>query len=273
MIITYFTFALMLAFINVTNCLVFGQAQLSLNNFMVSQSQTPAADTKKPAADTKKPATDTKKPATDIQTPPVDDRPGQRKPTGTRGSCEDKEGVAFTPLLPLPDPEFSASTITGYPTFWFYVPYSSKAVSDGRFSLEDAEGNRIYKLDFRLPEHPGIVSVQLPKEEKPLEVNKTYRWYFRLYCSSQESSEESSERNWVYHTGLVQRVAQEKLDAQLQVAKIENRAAIYIANQLWYDMPDLAQIRSRPNDWMNILKALELEELKEEKITGSVLPR
>lgn len=254
MIVTQFTFALTLTVINLINCLVLGQVQLGFNNLIISDS----------------------KKSSDNGRPPEN----EREPRTTRGPCEDIAGVPLTPLLPLPVPvfslpnrEFSASTITGYPTFWFYVPYSSKAVSYGSFSLEDAEGNRIYKLEFKLPESPGIVSVQLPKEEKPLEVNKTYRWYFRLYCASQESSEESSEPNSVYHTGLVQRVAQEKLDDQLQTAKIENRAAIYIANQLWYDMPDLEQIRSRPNDWMNILKALELEKLKEEKITGSVLPR
>ncbi|MDF0553635.1 DUF928 domain-containing protein [Kamptonema sp. UHCC 0994] len=241
MIKTQFTFAFILAFINVTNCLVLGQVQFSLNNLIVSESQRP----------------------------PVTGRPERDTGGGTRGSCEDTTGLLFTPLLPLPASDYSASTITGYPTFWFYVPYSNQSVSYGTFSLEDSEGNRIYKLDFKLHENPGIVSVQLPKEEKPLEVNKTYYWYFRLYCSS----EKSSEPNMVFRKGSVQRVAQEKLDAQLQTAKIENRAPIYIANQLWYDMPDLAQIRSRPNDWMNILKTLELEELKEENIIGPVLPR
>lgn len=250
MIITQFTFALTLTVINLINCLVLGQVQLGFNNLIISNSQKSSENGRPPE--------------------------NEREPRTTRGPCEDITGVPLTPLLPLPVPvfsfperEFSASTITGYPTFWFYVPYSSKAVINGLFSLEDADGNRIYKLEFKLPESPGIVSVQFPKEEKPLEVNKTYRWYFRLYCASQESSEPNS----VYHTGLVQRVAKEKLDAQLQVTKIENRAAIYIANQLWYDMPDLAQIRSRPNDWMNILKAMKLEQLKEEKITGSVLSR
>ncbi|HLO47083.1 MAG TPA: DUF928 domain-containing protein [Kamptonema sp.] len=250
MIKTQFTFAWMLAVINVTNCLVLGQVQLSLNNLIVSDSQ---------------------KTPTQTQTSQVDDRPETEGKGGTRGSCEETAGRPFTPLLPLSfrGSDFSVSTITGYPTFWFYVPYSSQSVSYGSFSLEDLKGNRLYKLNFKLPESPGIVSVQLPKEQKPLEVNKSYRWYFELYCSSGKSSES----NFVSRTGLVQRVSKEKLEAQLQTAKIENHAAIYISNQLWYDMPDLAQIRSRPTDWMNILKAMGLEKLKEEKIIGSVLPR
>jgi Domain of Unknown Function (DUF928) len=241
MIKTQFTLASMLAVMNVTNCLVLGQVQLSLNNLIVS----------------------------DTQKPPVDNRPNDRKPTGTRGPCEDTAGVPFTPLLPRQGSDFSASTITGYPTFWFYVPYSNQSISYGTFSLEDAAGNRIYKLNFKLPETPGIVSVYIPKQQKPLEVNNTYRWYFRLYCSSQKSSESNS----VFHTGLVQRVTQEKVGAQLQSATIDNRATIYITNKLWYDMPDLAQIHNRPSDWMNLLKAMGLEELKEAKITGSVQPR
>ncbi|NJK67690.1 MAG: DUF928 domain-containing protein [Microcoleus sp. SU_5_3] len=245
---TQLTCAWMLAVINATNCLVLGQVQLSFNNLVVSQSQKPPPTT---------------------QQPPVNSRPPDRKPTGTRGSCEETAGVPFTPLLPPHDSDFLVSTITDRPTFWFYVPYSSQSVSYGTFSLEDAEGNRLYKMDFKLPESPGIVSVHLPKEQKPLEINKTYRWYFRLYCSSQNSPGSNS----VAHTGLVKRVDRGNLDTQLQAATIENRAAIYITNQLWYDMPDLAQIRSRPNDWINILKAMDLEELKEEKITGSVLPR
>lgn len=238
---TLFTCAWTLAVINVTNCLVLGQVQLNLNNLVVSESQQP----------------------------PVNSRPPDRKPSGTRGPCEDTAGLPFTPFLPPNSPDFLVSTITDRPTLWFYVPYSSKSVSYGTFSLEDVEGNRIYKMDFKLPETPGIVSVNLPQEQKPLEINKTYRWYFRLYCSSQNSSGSNS----VFHQGLVKRVDRGNLDAQLQAATIENRAAIYITNQLWYDMPDLAQIRSRPNDWANILKAMELEELKEEKIVGPVLPR
>ena len=245
---TLFTCAWTLAVINATNCLVLGQVQLSLNNLVVSQPQKPPLTTQKP---------------------PVNSRPADRKPTGTRGPCEETAGVDFTPLLPPRSSDFLASTITNHPTFWFYVPYSSQSVSYGTFSLEDAEGNRLYKMDFKLPESPGIISVRLPKEQKPLELNQTYRWYFRLYCSSQNSSGSNS----VAHTGLVKRVDRGNLDAQLQAATIENRAAIYITNQLWYDMPDLVQIRSRPNDWINILKAMDLEELKEEKITGSVLPR
>ncbi|MEG4507981.1 DUF928 domain-containing protein [Microcoleus sp. F6_B4] len=238
---TLFTCAWTLAVINVTNCLVLGQVQLNLNNFVVSETQQP----------------------------PVKDRPPDRNHSGTRGPCEETAGLPFTPFLPPNSPDFLVSTITDRPTLWFYVPYSSKSVSYGTFSLEDAEGNRIYKMDFKLPETPGIVSVNLPQEQKPLEVNKTYRWYFRLYCSSQNSSGSNS----VFHTGLVKRVDRGNLDAQLQAATIENRAAIYMTNQLWYDMPDLAQIRSRPNDWANILKAMELENLKEEKIAGPVLLR
>jgi Domain of Unknown Function (DUF928) len=245
---TQLTCAWTLAVINATNCLVLGQVQLSLNNLVVSQPQKPQPTT---------------------QQPPVNSRPPERKPTGTRGPCEETAGVPFTPLLPPRGSDFLVSTITNHPTFWFYVPYGSQSVSYGTFSLEDAAGNRLYKMDFKLPEIPGIVSVSLPKESKILEVNQTYRWHFRLYCSSQTSSGSNS----VFHTGLVKRVDRGNLEAQLQTATIENRAAIYINNQLWHDMPDLAQIRSRPNDWINILKATDLEELKEEKIVGSVLPR
>lgn len=238
---TLFTCAWTLAVINVTNCLVLGQVQLNLNGIVVSETQQP----------------------------PVSDRATDRKPTGTRGPCEETAGLPFTPFLPPNSPDFLVSTITDRPTLWFYVPYRSQSVSYGTFSLEDAGGNRVYKIDFKLPETPGIVSVNLPKDRQPLEVNKTYRWYFRLYCSSQTLPGS----NAVFHTGLVKRVDRGNLDAQLQAATRENRAAIYIANQLWYDMPDLAQIRSRPDDWANILKAMDLEKLKEEKILGSVLPR
>ncbi|MCC3500524.1 MAG: DUF928 domain-containing protein [Microcoleus sp. PH2017_15_JOR_U_A] len=238
---TLFTCAWTLAVINATNCLVLGQVQLSLNSLVISESQQP----------------------------PVNSRPPEREHTGTRGSCEETAGVHFTPLLPSRSSYFLVSTITDRPTLWFYVPYRSQSVSYGTFSLEDAGGNRVYKIDFKLPETPGIVSVNLPKDRQPLEVNKTYRWYFRLYCSSQTLPGS----NAVFHTGLVKRVDRGNLDAQLQAATRENRAAIYIANQLWYDMPDLAQIRSRPDDWANILKAIDLEKLKEEKILGPVLPR
>ena len=202
--------------------------------------------------------------------PPIPGRPPEREPAGTRGPCEETK-TPFTPLLPVTSTEtkFSGFTLTGHPTFWFYVPYQASSVSSGKFSLEDRQGNPVYQTSFKLPNTPGFISVSIPATEKNLEKNKLYRWTFSLSCASIDSSEPPP----VWHTGTVQRVDMPALKTQLKTATLEERINLYVKNKIWYDAStDLAKIHNSPQAWLNLLKATDLEQLNQAAIAGSVVP-
>jgi hypothetical protein len=76
---------------------------------------------------------------------------------------------------------------------------------------------------------PRFVSVSIP-QEKTLQVNNQYRWHFKIYCLS----ERSYQAGFVFHEGLVQRVALPDLETQLKTATLTERIALYIANKMWY---------------------------------------
>ncbi len=203
--------------------------------------------------------------------PPVSGTPDGRQPAGTRGGCEikNKTDTPFTPLLPVTNSGFSGFTLNEYPTIWFYIGYNTRKVSSGKFtlSLEGQQNNQIFQTDVKLPETSGFVSVTLPQTEKPLEKNQQYRWNFRLYCSSEDPSLA------VYHTGTVQRVDLPGLESQLKTATLAQGINLYIQNRIWYDAStDLAKIHDLPQAWLNLFKAIGLENLDREAIAGTAVP-
>lgn len=71
----------------------------------------------------------------------------------------------------------------------------------------------------------------------------------------------------------MERVDLAGLETQLKTAKLEERIKLYVDNKIWYDASiDLANIRDRPQAWLYLLRAVRLEQLKEEAIAGEVVP-
>lgn len=198
-------------------------------------------------------------------------RPGRRAGGGSRSPCPPIE-PPLTALMPVTN---WGKTVAERPTFWFYVPYSPQAAPAGEFVLQEEGGNDVYRTPFTLPKTPGFVSFSTPSTEAPLEINKSYRWYFKLYCEPQKASAP------VFVEGWVQRVAlTPELESQLRSAKAREYG-VYAANGIWYDaVASLAQLRlinplnSRlDNDWANLLgsRGVGLERLNQESIVGSAI--
>jgi hypothetical protein len=151
----------------------------------------------------------------------------------------------------------------------FYVPYASDDVRQGEFSLLvwPEEKARIYKTRFTLPQTPGIVSITLPSVPKyGLEAGKFYHWYFQLYCQTNISSQPDLDIN-----GWVQRVAlTPERESQINTA----------APDIWYDaLANLAsRLRTSPqdatlrNNWVNLLRLIDSEDLAQEPLVGPVIP-
>ncbi len=166
-------------------------------------------------------------------------------------------------LVPIENPVLTTSA---HPTFLFYVPYGSKQVKFGEFSVltGSAETTRLYRTRFTLPETPGIVSISLPSNSEAIAKDVFYHWYFKLYCQENTSSRADLEVN-----GWVKRV--EPIAAQ------SDQTAMPV---VWYDtIADLAdRLRTSPQDsalknrWRALLTLIRAEDLAEKPFVGSVHP-
>lgn len=192
-------------------------------------------------------------------------RPGRREGTGSRGDCP----VANIPLTALVPANNSGLAVEENPTFWFYVPAISQKAVWGEFSLQDEQNQNIDRITFSLPNKSGIINVK-SLSPKPLEIDKTYYWYFKLYCDHQKSSAP------VFVYGRVRRVAlSPNLENHLKAAIAPlDRVTLYAQNGIWYSaLTQLAQLRqTQPQNtslnrhWTDLLRDVGLEKLAKEPI-------
>ena len=201
-------------------------------------------------------------------TPPRTPPPNQTKPGGGLNPshpCSDTQSQ-LRALVPVENPVLTASE---HPTFLFYVPYTPESVSYGEFSLLvwPGEKERIYKTRFALPQTPGIVSVKLPESpEYTLETDRSYHWYFKLYCEGNTSAQPDLQVNgWVKRVPLTPERA-----GQIEAASPE----------VWYDsLANVAEnLRTSPenaalqNDWERLLELIDAGGLAEEPRVGALTP-
>ncbi|NEP50414.1 MAG: DUF928 domain-containing protein [Moorea sp. SIO3C2] len=168
--------------------------------------------------------------------PPDKGTPLAREGTGTRGDCLYK--AELPPLHVLVGIKNLYSTVSDYPTFWIYIPYTSEDAPSGEFSFWDNNGKKdLYRKSFKLPDQQGFVGIRLPKTETPLEVGQTYLWNIeiKINCPSKEASNQSPRP--VDIQGAVRRVAQSPdLERELNQAKTTlETIAVYDKYDIWYD--------------------------------------
>ncbi|MEH2244374.1 DUF928 domain-containing protein [Nostoc sp.] len=201
--------------------------------------------------------------------PPKDiGEPGKRTEAGSRGCSQDmnkpltssqKRLTALVPVYSNPELVFGI-TIAEYPSFLFYVPYSSD-FAYGEFVLEDeAENQTIYKTS--LTGTPGIVNLRLLSKAAPLEIGKQYRWYFNIYCQKDNQIIANVE-------GYVKREQlNPALKTQLEKATPRQQVNLYAANGIWYETLSAASELRRTNlqdtSWTALLKAVGLNDFATE---------
>ncbi|HAZ47549.1 MAG TPA: hypothetical protein DCZ55_24610 [Cyanobacteria bacterium UBA11371] len=212
--------------------------------------------------------------------------PTTRTPTTSRGTCP-STNPDLTALIPINN---WGQTVAERPTFWFYVPYDSQQVSSGEFVLqEEVPGEQpklIYEISFTLPKTPGLVSFKIPSTKPPLEIDKNYSWYFKLYCPPQDEPAADPKLELpVLVKGSVQRVKPTpELESELKAAT-EPEYKVYTNHLIWYDALDnLTKLRiTQPtttkltDEWTELLslKGVKGDDLDPEKlkqpIAGSVV--
>lgn len=197
--------------------------------------------------------------------PPNDTRPGGGLSSQSSLSCNSLNN-SVRALIPVENPVL---TTTGSPTFLFYVPFGAEQIQFGEFSLLTwpGEQQRLYQVRFTLPQTSGIVSIPLPPQpEYTLQEEKSYRWYFQLYCQGGTGRQPDLTVN-----GMVQRVAlTPERERQIRAAMPD----------VWYDTVAqiAAQLQTSPQNaalrenWRSLLQTIEAEDLVQEPLLGSVIP-
>lgn len=202
---------------------------------------------------------------------PAPDPPEDREGSGSRTSCP----AVDKPLTALVPSQVNY-TLSGHPTFWFYVPYDSDPPREVEFVLLDEAEEQVYKTVVTIADTPGIVSFRLPESVPPLEIGKKYLWQFSYRCNPRIRAEDD------YVQGMVQRVAGDSaVISQLEAATTPmQRVELYAANGLWYEtLTALAELRrDRPGDadiaaeWKELLESIGLGHLANEAIGGCCDP-
>jgi hypothetical protein len=183
-------------------------------------------------------------------------RPGQRTAGGSRSQCLNPN-FSLTALLPK---ALAGKTAAERPTFWFHVRDLPISKIAGEFVLQDENRQDVDRIPVQLNDRTELVSFTLPGDRAPLELNRWYRWYLKLYCQPDRTSSP------IFVQGWVQRVALDR-ETKSQLAKTDRPDLIYAQKGIWFDaLADLAKLRidspenrELQEDWQKLLSAKGVE--------------
>ncbi|MEH1940469.1 MAG: DUF928 domain-containing protein [Nostoc sp.] len=217
--------------------------------------------------------------------------PPDRGATGDRGGgasrgcgVSNQSAIAIVPVYKdtLKQEQTEAVSVTKvwgltteeYPTFWFFVPYKKSAIYSIEFVLKEESSKlsqTIYRTIVTIPETPGIINIPLNATTPSLQVDKMYRWFFKMQiiCNPQQPPQREYVEGWVQRVNL-----NPKLVDSAKQATPEQRVKLYAENGIWYDaLTTLAELRlAKPQDptltveWMNLLKSVDLENLAKQPL-------
>jgi hypothetical protein len=179
--------------------------------------------------------------------------------------------IPLTALIPNSN---TGITLSGYPTFLFYIPDANLEGVEGEFVLYNEKDEKIYTKNIILKEQDSdnILSVELPgsKALPPLEIGKSYYWVFSILFDKVDRSANSDVVGWIKRIE-----PNSELKHKLETAVVQEKPAIYAANGIWYEaLSSLAKLRcSAPNnvtlasDWQSLLQQVGLPEIATKPLT------
>jgi hypothetical protein len=212
-------------------------------------------------------------------TPPRDDDDSLDTASGgTRGTCAQTAATTAPEMAALIPQTNRGLTLKSHPTFFLYVPPIS--AHEILFTLKDENDNIRYQKIVSLSETQGIVSIDLPTSESPLEIGKTYQWFAIALCQSNQDQPNSNSElvytlNDPWVQGWVRRVEPNPtLIHQLDQKASLELAAVYAANGIWFDtLATLAELRrAQPNnstlaqEWSTLLNSVGLDAIASEPL-------
>ena len=160
--------------------------QLALTQENSESQETQENSELSPDTETPRDSSDPEEPYTRIPPAPNTGTPegeGNADPGGTRterdriASCQGKQQS----ITSLTGNEIKELTVSNYPSFWFYVPYTADEIGYLEFVLEDSRAEKIvYQTRIHLSQEAGVMEVALPNESQyALEQDKNYTWYLK----------------------------------------------------------------------------------------------
>ena len=167
-------------------------------------------------------------------------------------------------------------TVTEYPTWLFYVPYTAQEISLMEFLLfNETQTKTIYHTTVKLSDQPGIIKIQSPPEPgNSLAVNTTYHWRFNLDCEPDLTmAPDLVLQGWIRRIALNSQIENELSSAEAQ------EYLVYQNHGIWYDaIANLAQLHfTNPENnkltqaWNDTLKSLELDWVISEPLVDAEL--
>lgn len=178
--------------------------------------------------------------------------------------------VVGSPLALIPINVFGA-TLKSHPTFLFYLPATRIGENSPmvEYSLQDTEGNEIYKTRFVTNGKAGIANLTLPQGMgfSGLDLDKDYFWSVSLICQGGDRI-----RDLVVQ-GAIRRVAVPTALVDLASKTPDQQADLLWQTGIWYDLAALLAELQRPNvanlqantpphpQWQALMQAVELDEI------------
>lgn len=209
---------------------------------------------------------------------------GRRRGAASRG-CS-KEYLALQALVPNTNFGLTSSE---NPNFWFYIPKVKAQSLVGEFVLQEVsnrEGsnNEIYREQFSLSSQDKIVKIypQLSTQGN-LKHKKTYQWFFKIYCRSQNMEELSDydPSDYVYTEGQIEKITlPPNIETQISTGSLSDRLNIYAEYGIWYDLVSTLgeQLLAEPNndelqqEWNELLSAVGLDNLSDKELIELSIP-
>ena len=172
---------------------------------------------------------------------------------------------SLTPLLPSSS---LGLTVAEHPTVFIYIPQTSADAVF--FSLQDEQENSYYQKTLKLPDHPGVIAINLPNNIPPLQVGKNYQWSLAMICGQELEPDSPVVTGWIRRVDPnLETEHQQGLQTSLQSANMLARDGI------WYDaLATLAQLRrSQPENrliiahWEELLTSVGLNAIAKSPLT------
>ncbi|CAD5913497.1 hypothetical protein PCC9214_00195 [Planktothrix tepida] len=199
--------------------------------------------------------------AQDDPVPPGTGGTGDTKPGGTRGTClGDTTSQSLTALIPAIEQRTEQPlelTTLPHPTVLIYIPKTEAKIV--KFIIVEDQSNKpIYKTEINLQKQPGILAIEMPKNQPELKDEVVYRWTVSLDCTD---SIDPSVQGWIKRIQ-----PNPELTQALQKTPAE-QWLVYAKAGIWYDaIATLATLRqAEPNNpqlesnWQELLQSVKLD--------------
>jgi hypothetical protein len=144
-----------------------------------------------------------------------------------------EELLALVPTSTETGIPYLEPVLTGYPTWWFYVPYAGNGRLQAEFVLIDSAETILPEeaIVITVPSTPGVMAVSWPETEPPLSPGKTYRWVFSIRCNPTNRSGDATVNGWV------QRATPDEAAALMaDLSEAQNPYQVLADSLYWFDL-------------------------------------